>query len=386
MIKISKKFNFCFILTMFLFLFYYSYRYILQYNSTTTSPYYSDTPLVLKALKYVLLVVLMFSLSIFIFINKKRLNQGNIKYLLLILVGYSFYIFVICQSSNSAIFFLLLLLIALIFFSNKYVDEDKLDKLLTLYLYFSILYEAVQIFLYFYIGRMPALAYETGSMSTIRFGGAIDDPNGFGVFLCLLIPFVFKKYKGIKRIILVSILLLFLLLTWSLTAIASFAGFLVLYELVVLIKYSKVKKENKYIISFIILAIIGLFVINAKTNFISKVFVQKAISISDHMSSFDEIGNLSALTIIGILPTEIIVEAGVVRLLGYGGPLLLFLFYMFGIYAGYCAFALTKKIKKYNYIYFSFAFYIFTVLIGTINLPMIDSFFSFGVYSLVVAA
>ena len=390
MVKISKKFNWCYIATMIIILYYYSYRYILKYSSTTTSSTYSNTPLTLQLLKYVLLVVLLLLFSFFLFFRRKQINKGSIKYVFLFFVIFSLFILLVCHSLNSLILFLFFLLISVIYFSNNYIDEKKVDKVLSIYLYFTIIYEFIQLFLYFYKGRLPALAYNSGSITTVRFGGAIDDPNGFGLFLCLLIPYVFKKYKGIKRIFLELFLFLFLILTWSSTAVISFVSCLVLYEIVKIFFFCKFEKEDKCILALILIGLVAFIIFNNKTNFTSRFFAMKANSINDHLSSFDEVENMNLFTFLGVLPMEItsdaVVEAGIIRLLGYGGVPFIVVFYSFGIYAGYCALSLAKKVKRYSYLYCSFAFYIFSLLIGTFNLPMIDSFFNFGVYALLTSS
>jgi hypothetical protein len=84
----------------------------------------------------------------------------------------------------------------------------------------------IEIILFFAIGRLPALAYP-GSIS-VRFGGFLDDPNGFPAILCMLIGWAYYRFSGAGRIIAEGLLLLCILISESFTAL----GFLVLLALV----------------------------------------------------------------------------------------------------------------------------------------------------------
>lgn len=382
--KKNSLFNRCVILITALFLFYYSYRYILKYNSETTSPTYSDTPALFKYLKYALLFILIISLILSVIFKKIKIKLEPVSVLLLVILLETTYFAVICHSINSIIFFVFMFLITIIYIFGAKIDERSIDKLMNIYLYFTIIYEALQLFLYFSTGRLPALAYQTGILSDVRFGGAIDDPNGFGILLSFFIPFVFIKHKGMKRFILLTILLVFLLLTWSLTAIFSFGAAVFLYLAYKFFKENRLNTKSVTVLLVVFVLIITILALYLKSSFIKGFLERKSASIVQHMDGFIQLKNTEILTILGIKPNEIVVESGLVRIINYGGILLAITFYSLGFYAISRANYLAKHSTKFKYLYKSFGFYLGAFIIASINLPMIDSFINFGFYSIII--
>lgn len=386
-LKVNKKYNWCFIATLALILFYYSYRYIFQFNSVTTSPTYSDTPYFLKVFKYILLFI--FSLFLILFISNKKhlykMKTGKIFFVLVIVD--TLFVFFVCQTINSALLLIFSLLAFIIAYSNETISESKLDKFLGFYLAFMILFEIIQIVLFFSIGRLPALAYHSNSQfyfMAVRFGGPFDDPNGFGIVLCFFIPYVFKKYSGYKKYLLSIILLAFLIITWSLTALATFAVSVLFFEVLTAYKNKKIKRNNIIVATLIFVGLIVVAILEGRYGIVSRLFDLKKTSIDGHLESVDVLKDTSVLSFIGLYPKEVTVETGIIRLINYGGIPLLLLFYFLGFYGVYCSTYLYLKNKRYNHIYLASGFYLFSVLVSMINLPMIDSFLNYGIYSLLL--
>jgi hypothetical protein len=70
----------------------------------------------------------------------------------------------------------------------------------------------------------------------VRFGGFLDDPNGFAAVLFLLMGWSHQRYKGRSRFLIMAGLVIALLLTQSWTAIIFFLAMLIVYALIAISK------------------------------------------------------------------------------------------------------------------------------------------------------
>ena len=383
--KANYVFNKCLVLFTALFLFYYSYRYLFKYNSETTSPTYQNTPTLFKLLKYVLLAIVILMLLMSVVFKKVKIKLDAIMCVLILLNLNMFFVVCICHSINSIIFLIFLMIVTIFYIFGTNISLVEIKKVLDIYLYFAIVYELIQLVLYYSVGRLPALAYPTGNLTDVRFGGPIDDPNGFGILLSFFISYVFYEFKGKKRIAFVSILLLFLILTWSLTAIGTL---ITLFLGLLLYKFFKKNRLNKKtvlsIISVAIVFIAGVIICTQST-FFSEFIKSKSKSISQHLNSLDQLKSIDLATFSGVKPQEIIVESGAVRIINYGGIIFTVLFYTLCAFGVKNAIYLVKNSAQYNSLYKGCVFYILAFVIASINLPMIYSFVCFGFLVIVLS-
>ena len=263
----------------------------------------------------------------------------------------------------------------------KFID---FNKYICFYIFFTIIYEFIQIFLYIYQGRLPALGYATGNLSDVRFGGPWDDPNGFSILLSFLIPFSCCYFKKLKKYVIVSILILFLVLTWSLTGIFTFIMVLLFYG------YGEFKKKgrktkkkilNIFILSCIVIGIITFFLID--TDRLVLFITKKLESINIHLQAF-KFQDLTILNFLGIKPNYVGVESGYIELVYTFGIVGCLSFIYISIYS---IRNIKKKIKyNSNAIYIAMYCYMIAFLIANINLPLQFSFSNYGVFILCVCA
>lgn len=372
-----------------LYLFYYSYRYILQYNSTVTSPTYEDTPLFFQAAKFaflfVLVVFLFYSLR-----NSKIYKKDIVPFVLIVLLMcQSLYSFFVTQNIGDLTFILLLSPGLLIILTNERPNIDILDNICLVFLNFSLIYEIIQITLYLATDRLPALAYDTGVFTDVRFGGPWDDPNGFSVLLLFLIPYAFLKFRSVKRFFYVAVLVLCLAITWSLTGIATFCILLAIFFLKFLIKNKKNALRVIIWISFAVFMflICGIFLYFFAFDKIVDFFNGKIGSIMGHLDSFD-LSKVSALTFVGLVPENRDMESGLMLLIMHGGIFHLIFFYALGV----MTVSRCKKILKFcektdrnRPMFVGMYSYTIGFLIANINLPMSYMFSNLGIYVLFMA-
>lgn len=218
--KFSNKAERSAVFLLVLYLFYYVYRYIFKYSSSLTSSTYKDTPLWIQSLKYLILSVLIvyifsFSINKCNFTGRFRLNR----FLLLLLI-----IQFLLLGSFGNFYFLLffsLVLIPVYLLWSFPINYFSIERVLSFFWYFSVLYEVIQIALYLMYGRLPALAHPYGGWLNVRFGGPLDDPNSFAIILSYYFFYHLLKYKGITRFFLITISSMMLFFTLSLTGIFS---------------------------------------------------------------------------------------------------------------------------------------------------------------------
>lgn len=365
-----------FFVGLFVYLFYYSYRYILQYNAETTSPTYSDTPFMFQLMKYLLLVVVILMMIISFINSNKRMKITPLSILILFFMIMQVYQFLMSRSTIMLTMLISFIPCFLLITYDEKINMKSLEKMMSVFMYFTIIYEFVQIFLYFYNGRLPALAYPTGVITDVRFGGSIDDPNGFSLILSFYIPYVYKKFTGFKKWLHVFVLLLMLTITWSVTGIASFLAVWFIYRCYYC-KHND-KKIWPYLLGVSLLAIAGC-VILFTTSFGKTFIANKMGSALDHFKSYD-FNEMTLKTFIGLNPIDSGSEAGFVRLIYAGGILNLILFLAFTIIS---IKNLNDKCNEEdsNPVYLGMLFYQSTMLVSMINLPMQYSFTTGGLFT-----
>ncbi|MBR4496567.1 MAG: hypothetical protein IKP12_05500 [Acholeplasmatales bacterium] len=365
-----------------LYLYYYAYRYILRYNDSETSPTYSDTPLILQIGKYILLVLLIAVFLLYTFKKKVKIRGRKVLVFIafLVLILQEIYCFILDKNSNQLTFSLCLIPPFLMLLFNEQIDYNAFDKSIEIFVYISIAYEILQVLLFIGFNRLPALAYDTGVFTDVRYGSVWDDPNGFALFTIFLIPYSLYKFKGLKRIIILVLLLGMLGLTFSLTAIAV----AVVIAFIALVSSILKNTKRSIWIYIVTLTTIILGIIAALTKIDSfLVFMDsKQGSILGHLESFKLTG-FTIYQFLGIIPKAIDAESGAIKLLYIGGVLHFIVFFILSI----CALVRLRILSKNSNnpgIYKAMFWYVLGFMIGCINLPYMYIFVTFGIYGMFI--
>lgn len=202
-------------------LYYNWYRYPFRINSTDTSPTYADTPLWLSLGKY-LLVALVLAAAV----GARSLDRERVRLLRpLEALAYAYLAAVpivagiaVAEPDIAQIGVFFLVPLVLLPFGGWRVEPARINRLVRATVYVAIGVQLLQVALFLTVGRLPALAY-TDTVS-IRFGSFLDDPNGFGILVAWMLPFTWAYFGWVRSAVLTALLLLSLVLTQSLTAIA----------------------------------------------------------------------------------------------------------------------------------------------------------------------
>lgn len=175
----------------------YAYRYILQVNDPSTSSQYEATPAALSGIKYgILLLFVAFSLARFL--RRPVLISRNYRALLYVsafaLLALSSALFfrfaflpgALDETGVCALqlvpWMICVFLIPLVF-ESKHDISDTLEMFERIVFWISFPFWLITVVLVIADIRYPALSYP-GAL--IRFGGILDDPNGYAC-LCLLL-------------------------------------------------------------------------------------------------------------------------------------------------------------------------------------------------------
>jgi len=267
---------------------YQSYRYPLQINSTGTSPTYSDTPLWLQIAKFALAVPLLIGACLRCLDLKLSYKRWLIVVSVLILAGTCGAKMLDGESTSylDAGFWMLFPLIVVL--ASDPIDVSSIDRYLFFLLAYSLLSNFIEIILFLTIGRLPALAYE-GSFF-VRFGGFLDDPNGFAAILFLLLGWVYRKFRGLARVLAIFGILISLVLTQSWTGI--------LFLMAVLFCWLSTKALKRPFLAMPLCCMILLgsafllwyFPPNGK-DFLYGMMITKQGSLQDHSIPLDKLGS-----------------------------------------------------------------------------------------------
>ena len=199
---------------------YLSYRYPLQINASGTSSTYSDTPVALQLGKFILACPLFAIAAVRCLRKPLTLRRWLACLGILFLAGYSL-LKVVGDSDLKYIelAFWMLFPLVLVWGGNA-IRRTAIERYLQFLLVCALGSTVIQVFIFIVFGRLPALAYEGTFL--IRFGGFLDDPNGFGAILFLLMGWSYGRFKGSARFLIVGGIVVCLMLTQSWTALAFF--------------------------------------------------------------------------------------------------------------------------------------------------------------------
>jgi hypothetical protein len=326
--------------------FYTSYRYPLQINSSTTSPTYSDTPLWLSSGKYLIVggIFLWTVLRRALLRIPVRVPQplAVLAFAYLAVVPVAAMVFT-RNLTLIEIGFFFLVPIVLLLFAGVRIPVRVVNRCVLVYLYFALVVEAIQVLLLLTIGRLPALAY-AGSLS-IRFGSNLDDPNGFGLLLAMLMPFAGAYYTGVRRAVLLFLLGVCALLTQSLTALAVLSVVLVVFTTVSASRH--IRSAFAVLVSTAAVIAAGAAVWVAYGHEIQNTYrlymLTKSGSISEHGYALELLRHLRLLNWLGLEPTHRdLSETAYVNILAVLGLPYLLVFLALGVRAAWRVVALLR--------------------------------------------
>lgn len=267
------------IITFFYFInFYYVYRYIFKYNGSNTSPTYYDTPVALQIFKYCV-AFLFFLIGIFFLFKFKVKIEVGIFEIVISAMALEFMIKSIYVMEFS-VFIKYFTFLVMAYFVMFLCDlDDFISKVLAankIVLIYHIIYSGIQVIFYVCFDRLPALAYRDGY---VRFGGGWDDPNSFGIYLCLPIVFLLCSYmeeaKTLKKFMFIFLCIILEIMTLSLT---GYCGLFISLFFVVL-RYRK--KFNWCIIGGI--SAVGFVLLILNSSILYKAIKWKMGSIELHL-------------------------------------------------------------------------------------------------------
>jgi hypothetical protein len=222
--------NYLFWLGLALCTIYQSYRYPLQISDAGTSSTYSDTPLIWQAGKFVLAFPLIAISALRWLTDAARLPRWPIVVGVLFLSSFSLLKILNGHDSQYLNISYWMIFSLVLVLSVDSVSVSAIDKYFCILLAYAFGSTLVQILLFFIFGRLPALAFE--GTYFVRFGGFLDDPNGFAAIWFLLMGWSYKRFKGRPRFLILAGIVVSLLLTQSWTAIAFFLAILFFYALI----------------------------------------------------------------------------------------------------------------------------------------------------------
>lgn len=383
---VKMKSSSCYILLLVISLFYFSYRYVFRWANDMTSGSYSDTPAIVQIMKYIICILTVLMSFIFILANGKTLKiHGNVPLIIFFAFVSSAYAFLNVRDQNTLMIFIgMSIMFGMCLTIQGDIDFDFLDKLFLFFINVNIVYEFIQIALYILRGRLPAIAWANAGLMQVRFGGIFDDPFALSLFIGFLIPYIYHKYHGIKRIMYFAIYTVMLILTWTLTSIFALFGVFILDRLYVL---AKKKKWNTITTKLMLGAImVGVFfaILYGKP-FLDRILKVKRGSIATHLGTHS-LDGLSVLTFLGLAPKAHYAEASISRLLFTNGIFFTLIFYGLGL----CSVRrfrriidnLPSELMSYKPIFLGMMYYQLAFLIGSINLPFPYMYFNMVVFSI----
>jgi len=260
---------------------YSSFRYPFRMGTSTTSPTYSDTPPAIQAGKFIIVLLLCSLSGLWTMIRPVKVKHAAIFPIVLFLLA-----FPLCKALlnyNTAYIdmtFWPMAALALALSVRK-ITTSSLNAFMSFLLFYSLITNAIEIFLFIAIGRLPEEAYANSIV--VRFGAWLDAPNDFACILFLLMGWAFFRFHGVMRILIEASLITCLILTESLTAY----GFFILLLIAVGINRALRNYHSMFLVTAIFVSVLLLFLFLPTADLVNTLMLNKAGSISDHLSSTD---------------------------------------------------------------------------------------------------
>lgn len=201
---------------------HYGYRYLLGYGGSFAVPGYSPTPLAFQIIKDVALAAL--ALAALALVLKRRGATGLTRayFPVALLIALALSAGLASSLWNAAEggalaetlllgfrypwLYALVIVLAPVFVAPARVGRFFF-RFADLAFWLSLPYWLVQVALYYGTGRLPWNSYP----GSPRFGGILDDPNGYGIFCVLLVAIMLSgpvRYRGFKLVMLTTMILM----------------------------------------------------------------------------------------------------------------------------------------------------------------------------------
>lgn len=353
---------------------YNGYRYPFSINSAGTSPTYANTPPLLSAGKYLLVL----GIILYLVVRLKRsglglLPQGHFwrfAYLYLFMIP-CIYGFLTGSKELVESGFFFLIPLALHYGGGRFVRAGLLSRILKWAVAVAIGFDAVQVVARIAWGRLPALAYP-GPFVLSRFGSFLDDPNGFGILLALFMGFSIFAFKGKARVLILLALVVCLELTESFTAFAAVpASILCLWFIT---GSARTRFRIALAAAVVLLGVAWVWVSVPVVHQVYELLTtSKQGSVSGHLGQISgTLNQVSLLSLAGLVPDTRLIESG------YANILLSCGFVYMTVYLGALAVCLrryarllaSKELPRESRAVAAGAFcFLVAVLLGTANLP-----------------
>jgi hypothetical protein len=280
----------------------YSYRYILQVNDPATSPLYASTPRPLSAIKYG--IFFLFGIYALICLSRRPVLLNRTYRRLLFILGCALVTLSIValirltlspgDLDQTALCAAQLLpwMASLVFIPFVFAPEHSLTQTLMSFeriIFWIVLpFWLTTVLLALFGIRYPALSYQ-GLL--LRFGGILDDPNGYAC-LCLLLLIVAAtaraRYWKVKVVMYAVMVLATLSLTGYVTAIVICLGLLLSHIVKPRARSaSNLARQlaNYVMVVFLVVLGIAIFQTNATLSAITSLYTAKSNSAATHVSN-----------------------------------------------------------------------------------------------------
>ncbi|MGC8774379.1 MAG: hypothetical protein ACP5R6_03840 [Chlorobaculum sp.] len=319
---------------------------------------------------------LMFAL-LFLWLFRLRLCGYGVKLGVVAVLFLCFYIMILLYSAivstyagninHFESFFLFLLGIPYLIVGGKGFDK-VLVNIVDWFIVINAAFFLVEWLLFLISGRLPALAVKDSF--NVRFGGLWDDPNGMGIFMSFILPYIYFRGRGWFMVVLFFINFIALLTTQSMTAIAMF--FVGVFLLQIVIYLSKGVSERFFsfgltvafsFVAFFVFLL--LFIYGHYSIFVRYMAFKQVSSIGGHLNSLSILKNISFGAFLGFMPSGYFGESGYVNIVVNFGLFVLLFVLAFMFLALYAAIKLR---------YFPVALFMLVFMMSMVNLPLLNVF------------
>lgn len=283
-------------------------------NSSSTSPTYHNTPLILQILKDLVWIGYLVFLSIRPGPSGNRLSRpaavvilamltwvALLVYIHLVVMGdhlfstalnfrYAFeYVFIVFVTAR----------LAPVSVEERTAFFNGITRLFKYLFVLSVLYDLFQILNYHFTGRLPALGYP-GPQGERRYGSMLDDPNGYSIFLAIPFFWLLSRMFYSRRVTLKTLLgiLTILVCQWFTKSFSGWISIAVATFLLVLVRISQSKRGGLLLplilVTFALIAA-ALGIIYSGDILSSTIVAEKMGSVKAHFAStthaWNTIGN-----------------------------------------------------------------------------------------------
>ncbi len=187
---------------------YYFHRWFFRYSSSSTSPTYEDTPVSWKVGKYVLMALAV-TIAATVAWRRSAIDRSSLRLLsdgpwrwmvaFVVYVGALSLVGVAIDDDAAGLVSWYFFVPAVLLWALSQPGRGSLVVIARVgvgLIVYHACFVVMQIVAYVAFDRVPALSYRNG---LLRFGGGLDDPNGFGVLAVLPLLLVIATLRSFQR-------------------------------------------------------------------------------------------------------------------------------------------------------------------------------------------